>query len=421
MLINRFKYELSIFRQLQPDIRKMVLAIFSHIIANSLIFVFANAYLFISTNNISSVAVFNLGTYLTLLVGFYLNTYLIKLINIRHIFIPSSVLQGGSLIILFFLKTLSLWNIFAVGLVVGLSSGLYWSNRSFIYTALTKDRERDYISGVFTLIGNISGVIFPLIAGWLIVWARTQPNLSATNAYVAIMVFSILVLLVGTIFLNSIKNFPTPKITILRPRKISLDWKLFRIFSVASSAQMAVGATVMEAMTLLFLGNEGLLGTLKSALAIVVGVVVYAIGRKMQPKDRFRLLMFSALSLLMAALLLLIQFSQFTLILYIVAMILSANLFWFVYIPVLSKATEMQGDGRIEDNYAYIFDHEFFVNFGRSSFMLFILFVFHYWDNITGLKIVILIGAFMRILGLIAAKKLIKLQNSESIDASCPC
>ena len=97
-------------------------------------------------------------------------------------------------------------------------------------------------------------------------------------------------------------------------------------------------------------------------------------------------------------------------------MILSANIFWFVYIPVLSKATEMQGEGRIEDNYAYIFDHEFFVNLGRVSFMLFILFVFHYWDDMTGLRIVISIGAIMRVLGLIAAKKLIKLQNSESID-----
>ncbi|MBU1885081.1 hypothetical protein KKE34_00545 [Patescibacteria group bacterium] len=121
------------FKQLQLDVRKLVLSIFCQIIANNLIFVFANAYLFVSTNNISSVAVFNLGVYITLLMGFYLNTYLIKLINIRHIFIPSSVLQSGSLMILFFFKTLSLWNIFALGLVVGLSCGLYWGNRNGDY------------------------------------------------------------------------------------------------------------------------------------------------------------------------------------------------------------------------------------------------------------------------------------------------
>jgi len=64
MFTNRLRRELSIFNQLRPDVRKLVLSIFCQIIANSLIFVFANAYLFVSTNNISLVAVFNLGFFL---------------------------------------------------------------------------------------------------------------------------------------------------------------------------------------------------------------------------------------------------------------------------------------------------------------------------------------------------------------------
>ncbi|MBU2543338.1 MFS transporter [Patescibacteria group bacterium] len=416
MLTNRLRYELSIFNQLGPDAKKLVLSIFCQIIANNLIFVFANAYLYISTHNISSVAVFNLGVYIAILLGFYLNTYLIKLINIRHIFIPSSVLQSGSLMILFFFKDLSLWSIFGVGLIVGLFCGLYWSNRNFIYPTLTKDNERDYISGIHTLVGNLSSVILPLAAGWLIVWARTQPYLNATYAYMAIMGFGVLMLFIGTIYLKSIKDFPTPQISALRPRKVSLDWKLFRTFVVASTAQMAVGATVMEIMTLLFLGDEGVLGTIKSILAIVVGAVIYVIGRKMLPRDRFRLLLISTLPLLIAALLLLIQFSQLTLMLYLVAMILSGNIFWFVYIPIFSKATEMQDGGKIENNYVYVLDHEFFINLGRVSSMLFILFAFHYWDERTGLTIVVCVGAIMQALGLAAARKLIRLQNSKIIN-----
>ncbi|MBT3249872.1 MAG: hypothetical protein HN846_02510 [Candidatus Pacebacteria bacterium] len=106
MLKDRLRRELSIFNQLKPDVRKLVISTFCQIIANSLIFVFANAYLFVSTNNISSIAVFNLGVYLMILVGFYLNTFLIKFIDVRRIFIPSSVMQGGSLAILFIFNTL---------------------------------------------------------------------------------------------------------------------------------------------------------------------------------------------------------------------------------------------------------------------------------------------------------------------------
>ncbi|MBT3249892.1 MAG: MFS transporter [Candidatus Pacebacteria bacterium] len=411
MLRDRLRRELSIFHQLRPDVQKFVLSIFCQIISNNLIFVFANAYLFISTNSISSIAVFNLGVYIMILLGFHLNAFLIKFMDVRRIFIPASILQGGSLAILFLFQTLSLWNIFSVGLIVGLSSGFYWANRNFIFPTLTEDRERDYISGIVTLVGNLSGVILPLLAGWLIVWSRTQPNFGAEGAYVTIMGFGVIVLFVGTIFLNSIKEFPTLKVTHFWPKKVSPDWKLFRTFVLASTMQMAVGATVVEAITLSFIGDEGVLGVIKSALAVVVGLIIYMVGRKMQPKDRFRLLMLSTLSLLVAVLLLLVNFGQLTLIIYITAMIVSGNLFWFVYIPIMSKATETQGEGLIADNYAYVLDHEFFINLGRVSSMLLILAAFHYLDKKLGVMTVIAAGAILQALGMAAARKLIRIQS----------
>jgi MFS transporter, YQGE family, putative transporter len=411
MLKNRLRRELSIFNQLRPDVRKLVLSIFCHTIANNLIFVFANAYLFVSTNNISSVAVFNLGVFTMILVGFYLNAFLVKFVDVRRIFIPSLVMQSSSLAILFLFNTLSLWSIFVVGLIVGLFSGLYWSNRNFIYPTLTQDRERDYISGITTLVGNLSGVILPLLAGWLIVWARAHPSFGVDRAYMTIMGFGVVVLLIGTVFLNMIKEFPALKVTHFKPKNISPDWRLFRIFILASTTQMAVSSTVMEVITLSFIGDEGVLGLIKSVLAVVVGVIIYMVGRKMQPKDRFKLLMLSTLSLLVAVLLLLIGFGQLTLILYIVAMIISGNLFWFVYVPILAKAVETQDEGLMEDNYAYVLDHELFINLGRVSSMLLILAAFHYLDEKFGLTIVVGIGAILQALGMVAARKLIRLQN----------
>ncbi len=411
MLKNRLKRELSIFNQLRPDVRKLVLSIFCQIIANSLIFVFANAYLFVSTNNISAVAVFNLGLFLMILVGFYLNAFLAKFIEVRHIFVPALVLQGASLAILFLFETLSLGSIFGVGLVVGLAVGLYWSNRNFIYPTLTQDRERDYIAGITTLVGNISGVVLPLVAGWLIVWARTKPSFGADGAYMVIVGFGVLILFMGAFFLNQIQKFPTLKVTHFWPQKISLDWKLFRSFVLFSTVQMAVGSTVVEAITLSFLGDEGALGLIKSVLAIVAGTVIYVLGRKMQPKDRFKLLLTSALFLVVGVLLVLVNFSQFSLMFYIVAITLAANIFWFVYIPIMSKAVEMQDEGLIEDNYVYVLDHEVFINLGRVVSMLFILFVFHYLDDKSGIIVVIAAGAVAQALGMMAARKLIRLQS----------
>jgi len=77
----------------------------------------------------------------------------------------------------------------------------------------------------------------------------------------------------------------------------------------------------------------------------------------------------------------------------------------------MSKAAEMQDGGQMEDNYVYTLDHEFFVNLGRISLMLFILFAFHYWDEKLGLTIVVSAGAIMQAFGLVAARRLIRLQN----------
>lgn len=411
MLLNRLKRELSIFQQLEPDTRKLILSNFCQNIANTLIFVFANAYMFISTNNMSSVAVFNLGLYITLLIAFYLNAFLSKFINIRYIFIPSLVIQGASLSILFLFQTLTLWNIFQIGLVSGFGFGFYWANRNFIYPALTKDSERDYISGLGGLVANASGVILPLIAGSLIVWAKTSPQLDVEEAYKLIMLFGILVLILGSFFLTKIKNFPIPKITSLRPKKISTDWKLFRIFILAASIQGAVSMTVIEVATLVFLGDEGVLGIIKSVLAIITGIAMYFIGRKMKPSDRFKILFFGILPLLTATSLLLLWFNQISLIIYLVAMSFSSSIFWFIYFPLYSKAVEIQDQGKMEDNYAYVIDHELFINIGRISATLFFLFAFHYWGNTKGLIIVTSLGAIAQLISLFISRRLIGLHN----------
>lgn len=411
MLLNRLKYELSVFYQLHEDARKLVLSIFSVSVANSLLYVFANAYLFVSTQNLSSVAVFNLGSFFMIPLGFYLNAYLLRFLSVRKLFVPASVLQSGSLIILFFFNHLNLWSIFFVGVVSGFWNGLYWANRNYIYQLLTRDQERDYISGLLTMISNISGVILPLLAGWLIVWMRTQDGTNAKTAYLTITLFGITILLIGAYFLNSIKEFPKPKITKIFVKNPRQDWKLFRIFVLSSTFQMAVGATVAEIMTLLFLGNEGILGTLKSFLAIVLGGLTYIIGRKMRPKDRFSLLVFNTLPLLFSAIFLAVSFSQISLILYVMALTLSASIFWFAYVPIMARSFELQDGGQIKDNYVYILDHELFINLGRVVSLLFIWWAFNYWDNQASLTIVAAIGAVLQTLALFPVRKLLQRQN----------
>lgn len=414
MIVSRFRRELSIFNQLELNTKKLVLSNFCQTIANALIFVFVNAYMFVSTNNVTSVALFNLGIYISVLIGFYLNSYLIKFIKVKHLFIFGLITQGLSMGILFFFTALSLWLIFGIGLIVGLAFGLYWANRNFIYPSLTLNKERDYISGMDSLVSSTSGVVLPLLAGWLIVWARANPQLEVIGAYRLIMLFGIIVLLIGSLFLSSIKSFPVPKVTLRFVKKPNVDWKLFRIFVLAASAQGVIAATVPEVITLSFLGNEGVLGSIKAVLAIMTGLAMYFVGRKMKPPDRFKVLVTGNLPILLASIILLIKFNQLTIILYLILMSLGNAIFWFVYMPLFSKAVEIQNEGNMVDNYAYVLDHELFINLGRVSFLLFFLFAINFWGNAKGLTISIFLGAIAQSLALIIGRRLIGLHNLHS-------
>lgn len=78
------------------------------------------------------------------------------------------MLSGVSMIIRISLKTLDLTGIGIAGMTLGLSFGLYWSNRGCLALAITNDKNRNYYYGLETFIYTIIAIAISATIGWFI-------------------------------------------------------------------------------------------------------------------------------------------------------------------------------------------------------------------------------------------------------------
>lgn len=413
-MIKRLKREFSIFKNLGRDTYLLILSNFSQAIAGSLIFIFANAYMFTRTEDLRAVGVFNLGFFITMIMGFFANAFLLKKFSVRTIFAPSLVMQGASILALLFITNLTLYSIFSVGLIYGFFLGLYWANRNFIFTVLTTDNNRDYIMGLNSFVASLSGVVLPVTAGWFIVWAESRVGFGSDLAYKIIVLFGVSILFLGSLLLMFI-DFPEPKIKkIFLSKKPSKDWILFRWFAFLVSAQFVAKLTLPEVLTLSYIGNEGALGTIMSFLSLMVGIVMYFVGRKMKKDDRWKVLLLGHIPLFLIAVVLLFSFSPTAVIIYLMATSLANTVFWFIYFSIFAKLLEMQGDGKLENNYAYILDHEVISNISRIIFVLLFFFILSRSNSQVGLTIYIFLAAFVQLVALSVGRKLLLLQKNSN-------
>ncbi|MFZ5376612.1 MAG: hypothetical protein ACOZAN_03005 [Patescibacteria group bacterium] len=141
---------------------------------------------------------------------------------------------------------------------------------------------------------------------------------------------------------------------------------MFRWLVFLGSIHTGVSLTLPEALTLSYLGDEGILGTISSILSLGSAVFLYFLGKQEKAyKKRTQVLTFALIPLLVASALLLVSFGKNTILLFLVANGLFNTFFWYVYFPILSYQVDKNSLDDPASSYPYYFDHEIFINLGR--------------------------------------------------------
>lgn len=404
---QKIAHELLTFHSLENKTKRFLISAIGYTVADILLFTFGYALIFQRTGSVTAAAVFNLAFYLTLLIGFYINGKLLSGFPAKPLFILGGLLQGSVITSMFFLPPSEFWQIGIFGLIYGLPLGIYWGNRNRLYLYFTNNNNRHYFEGLRRLIGDPLTAISPLVAGWFIVfYTHSVIDANKLPAYQLVGVFGLALLAFSMIGLIKIP-FPRFTVTTLKVPRLTKHWQIFRWFVIISSFQFALVLALPEVLTLKYLGNEGILGTLKMLFVIFSALIVYILGRRTQAKSRLSILKLSAWPLIIAAGLVLIKTSPITITIYLLTMAISDSIFWFVYFPIMSRAIEKETENNKQVEYAYILDHEIWINIGRIVATLGYFFLVYALGDEQGMMLAIFIGGIMQIIGFLVAKKML--------------
>lgn len=410
-LLLRLQREWHVFNSLSLDSRRFFLSTLGYMIFDAILFTYAYAFMFSKTESFIAVAVYNIAFFTSLLLGFYINAVLLRIFTSKQLYIWSSLLQSLAILAVFFFPEINLATIGIAGILSGTFAGIYWAMRNTLYLSFTTDENRHYFEGLRVLVGASSNTLLLAVAGWFIASSEAFSFMSKTLSYQIVGVFGVLIMIIGTLQLLRV-SFPKISVKKLRPTKITPQWKLFRVFILVSAVQFMITSTVPETMVLHFLGNEGVLGTLQAIFIVFSTLVIYFLGRKSSKHHRIHILFSSAIPLALISGLVLFFHNPILIILYLLIMNLSDRLFWFVYFPIFSRAIEYETTNSDEE-YAYILDHEVWMNISRVITILLYIWLIHYFGDVNGMFIALAGGALMQVATALVARPLLKMQNQQ--------
>ncbi|AEI45324.1 MFS transporter [Paenibacillus mucilaginosus] len=265
--------------------------------ANALSGTFVNVYLWKSKGDFSLIGWFTLVTHLTMALTFWIAGKWVKEHN------KMNCLRAGVAVAALF-YTLVLWFgdraadwFVPLGMVIGMSSGLFWIAFNVVYFEVTGPDTRDKFNGWAGLVGSFIGMVAPWISGFLIV------RLQAAQGYRLIFTLSLAVFLVGVIvsfFLKKRKSSGTYE-WFLTWRCLRKDaaWRTIGLALMAQGAREGVFGFMIALLVFVHTGSEMSLGNFSLVTSAVALLSFLVAGRLLKPGSRRKAMLIGAAMLVL--------------------------------------------------------------------------------------------------------------------------
>ncbi len=398
MFFQQLKREILRFKSLSNNAQKLLISYFFVGMSYPLILTFVNAYIFKKHGDILTLSVYYLGYFAAVTATFFMNGFLLKKIPIKRLYFAGTLFMGISPLILVFYTHTAIYNYFIYGLIGGLGLGFHWANRNYFTQVETKSEERNYFQGFSFSADTITSVVIAFIAGWLLVLGVS---------YQALMFVAFIFLTAAGLFILK-THFPQPKIRQIRPKKASKNWKDIRLLQFGVGVGEGMGFFFVSLIILIYLGNEGVLGTLSSATSLLAASLIYIYGRKAKVEHRKTLMIVNLTVGIIFSLFLAVFFNNIALLLFVLTWGIVNNFFWLAVGPISMDAIDNEDDKK-EDQYSYIFDMELLLNIGRATSIFIGLAIFFMWGQGISLRFAPLVLFLLQ--ATITPKKLLNIKT----------
>lgn len=404
-MLKKLQTEISYFKNQTHNFQILIFTNLVYALVLPVIDIFVAAYIMRNSNDTSKVVIYQLAIYTGIPLTFLLNGLLLKYFNIRKLYSLGMMLSGVSMIIMMSLQTLDLIGIGIAGITMGLSFGLYWSNRDYLALSITNDNNRNYYYGLETFIYTIIAIVVPAAIGWFI--QSKTGEVQKHNAYLVItgIVFLITVSASIVCFRGKFEN-PIQKQYIFF--KFHPLWN--KLLLLASFKGLAQGFLVTAPAMLIFklLGEEGALGKAQSIGAILAAIIIYLIGRFSKPSDRIKTFSAGLILFALGACLNGFLFDKTGVIVFLLLLLIAKPLMDLAYFPIQLRVIDIVSRIEKRGEFTYILNHEAGLYAGRLFGAGTFLALYYVVSEDFALRYAIGIIALLQLCSIFISKKIIR-------------
>lgn len=403
-MLKKLTSEVAHFKSQTHNFRILVFTNLVYALVLPVIDIFVAAYIMRNSNDTSKVVIYQLAIYTGIPLTFLVNGWLLKYFNIRKLYSMGMMLSGVSMIIMMSLKTLDLTGIAIAGITMGLSFGLYWSNRDYLALSITNDENRNYYYGLETFIYTIIAIVVPATIGWFI-----QSKVGEDQKHVAYQIITGIVFLITiaasiVCFKGKFENPIQKKYIFFKFHSL---W--YKLLSLAMFKGLAQGFLVTAPAMLIFkiLGEEGALGKAQSIGAILAAIIIYFIGRFSKPSDRIKTFSVGLILFAVGACLNGILYNKTGVIIFLLLLLIAKPLMDLAYFPIQLRVIDIVSRIEKRGEFTYILNHEAGLYVGRLLGAGTFLVLYYAVSEDVALRYAIGIIALLQLCSIFISKKII--------------
>lgn len=403
--------EFAYFKTQSKTIRTLLVTNLLFAMVLPLIEIFAGAYIMRNTGSPSWVVIYQLSMYVGIVLSALVNGLLLRYFKSNQLYTFGILISAVSLMVMMFIRTVTLPMLCATGFLIGLSTGFFWTNRYLLTLYATDDNNRNYFFGFESFFFSLWNIVIPILVGGFLALIDGKTILgmvfSVNTGYKVITVMALLIAIAACLVLSR-GTFRSPESKNFFYFKFHRLWN--KLLTLAGLKGMVQGFLVTAPAILImkFIGGEGSLGLIQGIGGALTAILVYVLGRVSRPEDRMKIFGFGLIVFFAGTLCSGIIFSAIGVIIFILCKVMFQPLHDLAYLPTMMKTIDAVSKMEGRDEYAYIMSHEVGLFLGRAfGMVLFIVLASAFSEDIA-LRFALPIVGGLQLLSLPLAQNIIK-------------
>ncbi|MNS32360.1 Major Facilitator Superfamily protein [compost metagenome] len=381
------------------------------VLAGALSGTFLNVYLWKSRQDYSMIGWFTISQQLALGLTFWVAGKWVKEHNKMNALRMGTAITGLFYLLVLWAGKEAVNYIWPLGILLGAALGLFWLAFNVVYFEVTDAENRDLFNGWVGLLGSLTGIVGPLLSGWII------SRLKDDQGYRIIFTISLVIYAVSVILSFFLKKRKVPgTYEWLEPfRRLWIKgdpWRLAVPGLIAQGLREGVFSFLINLLVYVSTTQESKLGQFSFITSAVGLGSFWLAGKWFKPRYRYIGMLVGSVLLVVVILPMLWQVSYSTLLIWGIG----TSLFMPLYIlPMVSAGFDLMGSSgdNVKKRVELVVLRELSLMAGRIAGTLVFIWILSFSRTPSTLTWVLLALGSAPVLGWLSMRKLLRVHQAE--------